>query len=220
MNYEHLSPELREIAIKRQMEFENSQNIFKNQIVQDISDWNDKERIKQITLKHNEAMCKRAETERLKQTAQNNLEFQNSALELLNKSQTPINAMYERTKWCNLWSDVYTDKLGRLCGEQMLNEAGFQIFAGNSSLGKSMLISEIVLRLLVLGEVEVVYYFNFDASAQTFAHRGQADLIASFQRQGRFIPIRQNELEQNGVDVALTLKAWLSVAKSFVEWCL
>ena len=70
-----------------------------------------------------------------------------------------------------------------------------------------MLVSEIALTLLRLNEVREVYYFNFDANAQTFAHRGQADLIATFQKQGRFIPMRQNELEQNGINVANTLQA-------------
>lgn len=198
MSYEHLSPELREIAIKRQMEFDNFSFNGKDDGA-DMSDWDDPVKLKEIAKCYEDGQ-KRKQSKNVYNTPLD-------PLECFRVSQTPISAMYERTMWCNIFDGVYTDKFGNLCGEQMLNSAGFQIFAGNSSVGKSMLVSEIALTLLRLNEAREVYYFNFDASAQTFAHRGQADLIATFQKQGRFIPMRQNELEQNDINVANTLQA-------------
>lgn len=157
MSYEHLSPEFREIAIKRQMEFDNFSFNGKDDGA-DMSDWDDPVKLKEI------AKC--YEDEQKRKQSKNVYNTPLDPLECFRVSQTPISAMYEHTMWCNIFKNVYTDKLGNLCGEQMLNSAGFQIFAGNSSVGKSMLVSEIALTLLRLNEVREVYYFNFDASAQ------------------------------------------------------
>lgn len=81
MSYEHLSPEFREIAIKRQMEFNNFSFNGKDDGA-DMSDWDDPVKLKEI------AKC--YEDEQKRKQSKNVYNTPLDSLECFRVSQTPI----------------------------------------------------------------------------------------------------------------------------------
>lgn len=128
-------------------------------------------------------------------------------LERLRACNVPISELTNTPKWLNLFDNLpKSNERAQTTGEQMLKVQGIYNFAGNPGSGKTLFVSEYALTIMKYGFKDTLIYACFDSGVDIFGDRKQAKYITELMNNGKMILLRQNELDENSVDLMDTLQ--------------
>lgn len=130
-----------------------------------------------------------------------------SPLERLRACNVSASELTNTPKWLNLFDNIpKANERAQSNGEQMLKVQGIYNFAGNPGSGKTLFVSEYALTIMKYGFKQTLIYACFDSGVDIFGDRKQAWYITELMNSGKMILLRQNELDENEVDLMSTLR--------------